>query len=91
MRENIDREISIQSISEEVGISYESFRKQFKNYIGMSPLQYFLSLKIERAKELLTTTRMSIKEIAYSMNFESPDYFCSQFRRKTGRKPSDFR
>jgi AraC-like DNA-binding protein len=91
MRENVDREVSIRHISEELGLSYETFRKQFRNYVGMSPLQYFLSLKIERAKELLTTTRMSIKEIAYSMNFDSPDYFCSQFRRKTGRKPSEYR
>ena len=34
---------------------------------------------------------MSIKEIAYQLNFESPDYFSSKFRAKVGRKPSEFR
>ena len=34
---------------------------------------------------------MSIKEIAYRLNFDSPDYFSSKFKQKTGRKPSDLR
>ena len=34
---------------------------------------------------------MTIKEIAYQLNFESPDYFSSKFRLKTGLKPSEFR
>jgi AraC-like DNA-binding protein len=34
---------------------------------------------------------MSIKEIAYRLNFESPDYFSAKFKAKTGRKPSDLR
>ena len=34
---------------------------------------------------------MSIKEIAYQLNFESPDYFSSKFRSKTGHKPSEYR
>ena len=40
---------------------------------------------------MLSTTNMSIKEIAYRLNFESPDYFSSKFKIKTGIKPSDFR
>lgn len=46
---------------------------------------------MQRAKDLLRFTQYSIKEIAYSLNFESPDYFSTQFRKKVGKKPSDFR
>ena len=42
-------------------------------------------------KELLSTTDESIKEIAYRLNFESPDYFSTKFKSQTGMKPSDFR
>ena len=42
-------------------------------------------------KAMMMTTKMSIKEIAYRLNFESPDYFSSRFRMKTGMKPSEFR
>ncbi len=72
-------------------MSYSNFRKLFKEYTGISPASYQQSLKLQRAKELLTTTDMSIKEIAYRLSFDSPDYFSSKFRMKTGRKPSEFR
>ena len=38
-----------------------------------------------------STTDLFVKEIAYMLNFDSPDYFSSKFKRKTGLKPSDFR
>ena len=46
---------------------------------------------LQRAKELLTSTDLSVKEIAYRLNFETPDYFSSRFKIKTGRKPSELR
>ena len=52
---------------------------------------YQQNLKLQRAKELLSTTDESIKEIAYRLNFESPDYFSAKFKIQTGMKPSDFR
>ena len=52
---------------------------------------YQQDLKLQRAKELLSTTDLFVKEIAYMLNFDSPDYFSSKFKRKTGLKPSDFR
>ena len=91
MREGIKTSLSIQEIAERLGISYSTFRKQFKNYTGLSPARYFQDLKLQRAKELLRTTSLSIKEIAYSLNFESPDYFSTQIKKKMGKKPSDFR
>ena len=91
MREGIETSLSIQEIAERLGISYSTFRKQFKNYTGLSPARYLQDLKLQRAKELLRTTSLSIKEIAYSLNFESPDYFSTQFKKKMGKKPSDFR
>ena len=91
MHENLESSISIQDIAERVGMSYSSFRKLFKEYTGLSPASYFQDLKLQRAKDLLRFTQNSIKEIAYSLNFESPDYFSTQFRKKVGKKPSDFR
>ena len=91
MRENIENVISVQDIAEEVGMSYSSFRKLFKEYTGLPPTSYFQDLKLQRAKDLLRFTQSSIKEIAYSLNFESPDYFSTQFRKKVGKRPSYFR
>ena len=91
IREAVESNLTIQQIAEESGMSYSNFRKLFKVYTGMSPALYQQDLKLQRAKELLTATDMSIKEIAYRLNFDSPDYFSAKFKIKTGRKPSEMR
>ena len=91
IRDSLEKQLSIQDIAEQLGVSYSNLRKIFKEYTGMAPALYQHDLKLQRAKELLSTTNDSIKEIAYRLNFESPDYFSSKFKTKTGMKPSDFR
>ena len=91
IREALESSLTIQQIAEELGCSYSNFRKLFKEYTGLSPATYQQDLKLQRAKELLSTTNLSVKEIAYRLNFDSPDYFSAKFKIKTGRKPSDFR
>ena len=91
IRESLESDLTIQKIAEELGIGYSNFRKLFKEYTGVAPAMYQQELRLQRAKEMLSTTNISIKEIAYRLNFDSPDYFSAKFKIKTGRKPSDFR
>lgn len=91
IRESLEKKVTIQDISQELGISYSNFRKLFKEYTGVAPATYQDDLRLQRAKELLSITDESIKEIAYKLNYESPDYFSSKFKLKTGLKPSDYR
>ncbi len=91
IRESLESSLTIQEVAEEMGVSYSNFRKLFKEFTGFSPAVYQQDLRLQRAKELLTTTNMSIKEIAYQLNFESPDYFSAKFKAKTGRRPSELR
>jgi AraC-like DNA-binding protein len=91
MYRRIDETIQIEAIADELGISYSKFRADFKKQTGTSPLQYFLQLKIEKAKELLLRTQNSQKEIAFSLGFESDYYFNRLFKQKTGYTPRQFR
>ena len=91
IRESIESSVTIQQIAEELGVSYSNFRKLFKEYTGLSPATYQQELRLLRAKELLTTTDLSVKEIAYRLYFESPDYFSSKFKAKMGCKPSEIK
>lgn len=91
IRESLEDDLTIQQIATELGMSYSNFRKLFKEYTGVSPALYQQDLRLQRAKELLTNTVMSVKQVAYQLRFESPDYFSSKFKIKTGMKPSDFR
>ena len=91
MNENIYRQIDIQGIATNLGTSYSWFRKEFKEYTGFSPAQYFQELKLRKAKELLSETDLSIKEIAYKLDFSSYEYFLSFFRKKVGITPTEYR
>ncbi len=74
-RSNIYNSYSAEEAARELCIGYSSFRKLFKNHTGLSPGQYYLQLKIEKAKNLLSNSDLPLKEIAINFNFESIFYF----------------
>ena len=63
----------------------------FKEYTGSSPAQYQAQQRLLRAKELLTTSQLSISEIAYALQFENAGQFSTFFRRRENVTPSEFR
>ena len=91
MYKNLQKNIDLKKIATNLGISYSKFRIDFKKQTGSSLLQYFLLLKIEKAKELLLNTNKSQKEIAFEMGFESDYYFNRLFKQKTGMTPGNYR
>ncbi|NJX14329.1 AraC family transcriptional regulator [Tamlana crocina] len=91
MYKNINKTIQLHDIASHLGISYSKFRVDFKKQTGISPLQYFLLLKIEKSKELLLNSDKSQKEIAFELGFESDYYFNRLFKTKTGLSPGKFR
>jgi len=91
MRESIYKTINLEEISKTLGISYSGFRRAFKDYTGSSPMNYMFELKLNEAKLLLSNSTQSVKEISYALNFESPDYFSTFFKSKTGSTPVEYR
>ena len=91
IREGVEEKITVQEIAAELGSSYSNFRKLFKEYTGQSPARYFINMKIHRAKEMLRGTSASIKEISIILHFETPEYFATLFKSRTGMSPSAFR
>jgi AraC-like DNA-binding protein len=91
MNEKIDEEIDVKILAKNLGVSYSKFRSDFKHQTGLPPIQYFLLMKIEKAKELLQNTTISTKQIAYNLGFESDFYFYRLFKNKTGITPKKFR
>ena len=91
LQESVESDITMPEVAEYLNMSYTTFRHMFKKHTGISPAQYFTNLKLHRAKDMLRGTTASIKEIAYILHFESPEYFATTFRKKTGMSPSEFR
>ncbi|WP_044211057.1 AraC family transcriptional regulator [Flammeovirga sp. OC4] len=84
MQEALYEEIDFKEFCEEYNVSYSYFRKAFKEYTGLAPLQYHLNLKIIRAKELLIGHEKKVKEVAYELGFNSVYYFSRLFKQKVG-------
>lgn len=91
MRELIDQPVSMQEIATKSGMGYSLFRKLFKERIHYAPAQYFQQIKIQKAIDMLVGTNIPIKEIAYRLNFETPAYFSAQFKKQTGKSPTEYR
>lgn len=91
MKQQTEAGFNAELFANQHNISYSYFRKMFKNYTGISPRQYFIQLKIMRAKELLKSSNKSVKEISYELGFESIHYFSRLFKEKTGISPVNFR
>lgn len=86
-----ENESGIENIAEELNLGYSKFRKMFKDYTGMSPGQFRMQHKLQKARGLLMSGELSIKEIAYTLGFETTQYFTKVFKNKTGKTPAGFR
>lgn len=86
-----DPNLSVTSISEQLNVSNSYLSTVFKSTLGINMLQYINQLRIDHAKELLTTTDLNIKDIAFKVGFSSDISFIRAFRRLEGRTPTDYR
>lgn len=91
MYKNYTNEYNPEYYASLCGMSVSGFYHKFKRVIGVSPKKYFTNLKIDHAKELITFTNLSIKEIATKYGFENSLYFSRIFKQTTGLSPSDYR
>ena len=91
MRTHLDEQISLAELAAVCGISVSHFTRAFRQATRRSPHAFLTDLRLEKAKELLEHTRLSITSIALRCGFEQPQYFATQFRRKLGWTPSAWR
>ena len=89
--ERLHAPVRMEEIASRLGVGYSWLRHAFKRTTGRSAKDYQMELRMERAKRLLQTTSALVKEIAASLGFSSPYYFCNAFRRRTGMSPTSFR
>lgn len=91
IREKINVQVSAEELAASLNMSYTWFRRMFRQYTGLAPAQYITRLKVRKARELLSDTNKTIKEIALELGFESIDYFSTMFKKQTGSSPGEYR
>lgn len=82
---------SVEILAAELGVSYPYFRRLFREQTGMSAKQYQMTVRIQRARDFLSNTDKSVKEISGLLGFHSAFHFSSQFKQATGHSPTEYR
>lgn len=88
---NINNRITVEEVALHVNMGYEKFRKDFSSHYHISPGNYIIRRRIHLAQKLLSRDDSSIKEIATILGYPDNFAFSKQFKKVTGRTPSDFR
>ena len=91
VRENYDRDITIDSIAEHIGISYSYLRKLYKEATGQNLADYINRLRIEKAKQLLRETNYTVKEIAALCGYNHERSFSRTFAQSEGMSPGRYK
>jgi AraC-like DNA-binding protein len=88
---DLDERSVIAAIVGRSGLSYERFRKVFRARMGVSPGEYRIRRRIDRARELLNADDLPIKDIAERLGYANPFVFSAQFRERVGVPPEVYR
>ncbi len=83
--------LSVQELAKLCNMSLSSFKRAFRNFFNDSPNNYINTQKINKAKELLLVSELSISDIAYETGFNDPQYFTRLFKKRIGLSPTEFR
>lgn len=88
--ENYKSNFNLKELADAAGMNKFYFLKIFKKEMGMSPKQYYLKLKIEKAKSMITLGEMILTDIAYELGYSSQSHFCMHFKQQTGITPREY-
>lgn len=82
---------SLAELATLVGLSTEHFCRAFKASTGLPPHAWFVAQRVERARELLASTKLSVEEIAAQVGYAEPSHLARMFRRAHGVNPTQYR
>lgn len=86
-----DPKIDYQAAADYAGVSYSYLKQLFVRKVGMPPIRFVVSRRMDYAKDYLTATTRSISEIAEALGYSSVYYFSRVFREENGMSPSEYR
>jgi AraC-like DNA-binding protein len=91
MRRSLGERLTVDDLAREAMFSKFHFARLFTRATGLSPLRYLSALRLEEAKRLLLTTRLTVTEISHRVGYDSVGTFTSRFGTSVGAPPNTFR
>lgn len=83
--------LSLTGLCTALGVSSSHFSSIFKTYTGRTFVEHLTEVRVDRAKHLLKTTDLKSYEVAERVGYHDNHYFCTVFKKATGRSPTEFR
>lgn len=91
MHSNYQQEWTLDELAREVGLSRTSLAVKFKQTVGTTPLQYLLTIRIQKAIHLLSDTKDKLEAISQQVGYKDAFSFSKAFKKLTGISPKEFR
>lgn len=91
MEADLARDFNLRQLAEVAGMSECHFSRMFKKAAGYSPLQFFIRLRMARARQLLLETDQSIIDVGLEVGYSSHSHFSQVFKREVGVTPTQYR
>ena len=90
IREDFARKLSIESISDDLGVSASYLSRKFKEVTGQTFLDFLNKYRVQQAIVMLGTRQYRISEISEATGFTDYKHFCSVFKKYTSKSPTKF-
>lgn len=91
MRQNLQERITVDDLAAKYHLSPSHFSSLFKKATGMSPIDYLIQLRIQKACQLLLNIQLKIKDISLAVGYDDPYYFSRLFKKLMGLSPQQYR
>lgn len=91
INEFYNKPIRITELAKMENVSMTTYNLHFKNQMGMSPTQYILTLRMHSAKELLESSKLSVRDIGAMCGYDDFNFFTKVFKKHSGKSPSAYR
>lgn len=91
MRDRPERRVEVSALAHEAGVTLPHFSRLFRAVMGVSPQQYHLRARLDRARHLLAESDASVTRIAEALGYRDVFFFSKQFARHVGTPPSAYR
>jgi AraC family transcriptional regulator, carnitine catabolism transcriptional activator len=87
MQEHIEDPLSVDDLAGMVGVTRRQLERLFRSHLQLAPSQFYLGVRLDRARELLQQTGMAITEVSVACGFGSSSYFSRAYRTRFGVSP----
>lgn len=91
MQTHYKEDLGLEKLADTIGITTNHLCRLFRQVYNTTPMKYLNGIRLNLAKQYLSTKQMQIKDIAYEVGFNDPSYFCAVFKKTEGITPEEYR